>query len=94
MGRRDESGIALVGITRQRYAGMLPWVAARHALRGWEGDGLPPFARIGGMVPADLLDLLPGNEIEAVGSRAAELMQPDRSAEGNSEPPSSSPATP
>ena len=79
---------------RQRYAGMLPWVAARHALRGWEGDGLPPFARAGGLVPADLLDLLPAEEIEAVGSRAAELMQPDRAAEGNFEPPSSSPAIP
>ena len=79
---------------RQRYAGMLPWVAARHALRGWEGDGLPPFVRTGGLVPAELLDLLPGDEIEAVGSRAAELMQPDRSAEGNSEPPSSLPVTP
>lgn len=79
---------------RERYAGMMPWVVARHALRGWEGDGLPPFARHGGLVPADLLDLLPAEEIEAVGSRAAELMQPDRPAEGNSEPPSSSPATP
>ncbi len=79
---------------RQRYAGMLPWVAARHALRGWEGDGLPPFARISGAVPADLLDLIPGDEIEAVGNRAAELMQPGRVAEGNSAPPSSSPATP
>jgi hypothetical protein len=79
---------------RQRYAGMLPWVAARHALRGWEGDGLPPFARQGGLLPADLLDLLPTDEIEAVGSRAAELMQPDRAAEGNSAPPSSSPAIP
>lgn len=73
---------------------MLPWVAARHALRGWEGDGLPPFARTGGLVAADLLDLLPAEEIEAVGSRAAELMQPDRAAEGNSVPPTSSPATP
>ncbi len=79
---------------RQRYAGMLPWVAARHALRGWEGDGLPPFTRVGGLVPAELLDLLPADEIEAVGGRAAELMQPDRAAEGNSAPPSSSPATP
>ena len=45
-------------------------------------------------VMSDLLDLLPGNEIEAVGSRAAELMQPDRSAEGHSEPPLSLPAIP
>lgn len=79
---------------RQRYAGMLPWVAARHALRGWEGEGLPPFVRQGGTVPAELLDLLPSDEIEAVGNRAAELMQPDRFAEGNSAPPLPSPETP
>jgi hypothetical protein len=34
---------------RQRYLGTLPWVAARHALRGWEGDGLPPFRRTRGL---------------------------------------------
>jgi hypothetical protein len=79
---------------RQRYLGTLPWVAARHALRGWEGDGLPPFRRARGLVPDDLLDALPQEDVEAVGWRASTLMQPGRHAEGNSEAPSPSPETP
>lgn len=79
---------------RVRYLGMLPWVAARHALRGWEGPGLPPFRRDRGAVPPDLLDTLPDAEIEAIGWRASGLMNPTGSAEGNSEAPSPSPETP
>ena len=79
---------------RQRYLGTLPWVAARHALRGWEGDGLPPFRRARGLVPDDLLDALPQDDVEAVGWRASTLMQPGRDAEGNSGAPSPSPETP
>jgi len=79
---------------RQRYLGTLPWVAARHALRGWEGDGLPPFRRLRGLVPDDLLDTLPQDDVEAVGWRASTLMQPGRDAEGNSGAPSPSPETP
>ncbi|MCZ8147366.1 MAG: hypothetical protein O9325_05875 [Roseomonas sp.] len=79
---------------RQRYLGTLPWVAARHALRGWEGDGLPPFRRLRGLVPDDLLDALPQDEIETVGWRASTLMQPGRDAEGNSGARSPSPETP
>ena len=54
-----EAGCATVPVyagllaARQRYLGTLPWVAARHALRGWEGDGLPPFRRARGLVPDD-----------------------------------------
>ncbi|WP_203075775.1 hypothetical protein [Falsiroseomonas ponticola] len=79
---------------RQRYLGTLPWVAARHALRGWEGDGLPTFRRTRGLVPDDLLDALPQEDVEAVGWRASSLMQPGRDAEGNSGAPSPSPETP
>jgi hypothetical protein len=79
---------------RQRYLGTLPWVAARHALRGWEGDRLPPFRRLRGLVPDDLLDALPQDDVEAVGWRASTLMQPGRDAEGNSGAPSPSPETP
>ena len=75
---------------RQRYLGTLPWIAARHALRGWEGDGLPPFRRTRGLVPDDLLDALPQDDIEAVGWRASTLMQPGKDAEGNSGAPSPS----
>jgi hypothetical protein len=79
---------------RQRYLGTLPWVAARHALRGWEGNGLPLFRRLRGLVPDDLLDALPQDDVEAVGWRASTLMQPGRDAEGNSGAPSLSPETP
>ena len=79
---------------RQRYLGTLPWVAARHALRGWEGVGLPPFQRLRGLVPDELLDALPQDDVEAVGWRASTLMQPGRDAEGNSGAPSLSPETP
>ncbi len=79
---------------RERYLGTLPWVAARHALRGWDGPGLPPFRRERGAIPADLLDTLPDAEIEAVGWKASALMQPNASAEGNSAAPSPSPETP
>ena len=29
----------------ERWTGMAPWVACRHALRGWDGPGLPAFRR-------------------------------------------------
>jgi hypothetical protein len=79
---------------RQRYLGTLPWVAAQHALRGWEGDGLPPFRRARGLVPDDLLDALPQEDVEAIGWRASTLMQPDQDAAKNSGAPSPSPETP
>ena len=79
---------------RQRYLGTLPWVAARHALRRWEGDGLPPFRRLRGLVPDDLLDALPQDDVEAVGWQASTLMQPGKDAEGNSGAPSPSPEPP
>lgn len=78
---------------RQRYIGMLPWVAARHALRGWEGDGLPLFKRERGLVSEALMDVLPQEDLEAIGWRASALMQPGKDAEKNSEAPSLSPAS-
>jgi len=90
----EAPGYAALLAARQRYLGMLPWVAARHALRGWSGPGLPEFRRERGVVPADLLDLLPDAEIEAVGWRASELMQPTPAAQGNSEAPSPLPEIP
>jgi hypothetical protein len=79
---------------RELHLGKLPLVAARHALRGWEGDSLPPFQRIRGRVPDDLLEVLPEDELIAIGWRAFGLMQADKAAEGNSEAPSPSPSTP
>jgi hypothetical protein len=78
---------------RQRYIGMLPWVAARHALRGWEGTDLPPFKRDRGLVSEALMDALPQEDIEPIGWRASALMQPSWDAEKNSAAPSLSPAS-
>jgi hypothetical protein len=78
----------------ERWTGMAPWVACRHALRGWEGPGLPTFQRDKGLVPEALLDAMPASEIAAVGWRSFLLVSLDRSAEGNSVAPSPSPGTP
>jgi hypothetical protein len=69
---------------RVQYTGMIPFVAARHALRGWEGPGLPDFARDArGLVPEDLLEGIPQAELQAIGNKAADLMQPAEAASGN-----------
>jgi len=77
----------------ERWTGMAPWVACRHALRGWDGPGLPAFRREKGLVPEELLDALPASEVTAMGWRAFLLVSLDRSAEGNSAAPSPSPET-
>lgn len=79
---------------RARHLAAIPYIAARHALRDWQGDGLPPFARVRGLVPEALLDVLPEAEMQAVGWRAFALMQPVAADAGNSGPPSPSPSTP
>lgn len=79
---------------RQRYLGMLPLIAARHALRDWKGPGLPEFKRVRGVVPEELLDVLPQAELESIGWQASLMMQPNQAAVGNSEAPSPSPETP
>lgn len=79
---------------RERYLGTLPWVAAKHVIRGWEGPGLPAFRRDRGLVPDELLDAIPDEEIDAIGWRAVALMLPGGNAEGNSGAPSPSPETP
>lgn len=80
-------------IARQRYLMIQPWLAARHALRGWSGEGLPEFERHGSTVPESLMDVLADlGELADVGRRANALMQPGRAVAGNSASPSPSPA--
>lgn len=77
---------------RRLYLEMQPYVAARHALRGWEGPELPPFEKdVAGLVPDHVLDLIPPDDVTTIGWRAVALMQPGRIAEGNLPRPSSSP---
>jgi hypothetical protein len=80
--------------TRYAFIGLLPLYALRHGLRDWHGEGLPEFTRTGGLVPLDLLDELPADDVEAAGNFALTLGQPGPSAEKNSVPPSPSPAIP
>jgi hypothetical protein len=70
-----------------------PYVAAMHALRGWSGDDLPPFARVNGRVPADLLDTIPLPELTTIGWRAMMLINVGMPALKNSEAPSPAPST-
>lgn len=74
---------AAMAAARTLYRNMLPYVAARHALRGWEGEGLPEFRRDRGLVPDELLEAVPAAELDEVGNKAADLMTPDRAAAGN-----------
>lgn len=78
----------------ERAMGLWPYLAAQHALRGWEGPQLPPFARHRGLVPDQLLELLPDFELQSIGWHAVSLMRLSGSAEKNSGPPSPSPETP
>jgi hypothetical protein len=77
-----------------RYQEAQPWITARFALRGWAGEGLPPFARDGDMVPESLMEMIPAAELDAIASRAMVLIWLGPSAEKNSEAPSPSPASP
>jgi hypothetical protein len=78
-----------------RWNEALPLVAARHALRGWSGPGLPPFPQDERIPLAEaVLDAIPGHELGPVGHRAYMLAVLGRRAEGNSAPPSPSPETP
>jgi hypothetical protein len=77
----------------RRWRDAQPYVAAMHGLRGWSGDDLPPFARVNGRVPSDLLDTIPLPELIAVGWRAMTLIHLGAAALGNSEAPSPAPST-
>lgn len=69
---------------RNYWTAMLPFVAARWGLRGWEGQGLPEFRRERGAVPEALLDHVPHQELQLVGWRAHGLALVTKEAEGNS----------
>lgn len=79
----DQPAYAVLVAARGEYLGMQPFFAAKHALRGWQGEALPPFALERGVVPDSLLDRLPPDDLVAVGLRAVELMQPTQAAAKN-----------
>ncbi len=69
------------------YLNIYPGVMARFALRGWEGEGLPPFQRHNGMVLDAALEGISDDELRAVGWEAATMTFVPASAEKNSEAP-------
>lgn len=62
--------------------------AARIFLRGWEGPGLPPFARGVTGVPFDLLERLPPNHVAEISDEIQRLLRPSEAEAGNSVSPS------
>jgi hypothetical protein len=90
----DVPSYQAINQAQQRWRDAAPFVSAMHALRGWDGPGLPRFARDGGRVPEALLDHVPPLDMAAVGWRAFGLIHIGPDAEKNFEAPSPSPATP
>ena len=72
---------------------LTPLVAAKYGLRGWRGEGLPPFKRVRGVVPDDLLDVLLPNELEEVGWAVWNAAHVSGAQEKNSAAPSPLPAS-
>lgn len=62
---------------------LMPLVTARHALRGWNSKLLPPFARVRGLVPDDLLEECGEEDLSAIAGAAMELMQVTKAQEKN-----------
>lgn len=84
---------------RRKYDEIAPLVALQMLVVGWEnvrdemGDAIA-FARRGGHVPDDVLDLLPSDLLRAAGSAAYRRLYLPRSAEKNSRSPSSPRSSP
>lgn len=62
---------------------LMPLVTARHALRGWNSDLLPPFARVRGLVPDELLEECGEEDLSIIASAAIEMMQVTKVQEKN-----------
>ena len=84
---RAVPGFAVLVAQRDEWWGAMPLFLLSHALRGWEGESLPPFTRKNGRVPLDLIEVMEA-DIELVGFRAWALTHPTPSAEKNSVAPS------
>lgn len=94
----------------ERYMGAGMFLLARYCVRGWhglteaqeqgpmlddDGEPLPAFqAGPNGMVSEDLFNQMPPSDIEMVSAKAQQLLNPSRTARGNSEAPSPSVSSP
>jgi hypothetical protein len=61
---------AAVYAAEQAYWSMMPFFILRRALRGWQGDGLPPFAAKRGQVDQRLIEQLPEADLPRLGNEA------------------------
>ncbi len=95
---QDEAYARLIA-SRVRFASLMPLVAARMCLRGWENvtdaDGKPvPFRRGPQGVPDDDLEHVPESQLHELGAKAVALMTVSETQAKNSASPSRSPGTP
>lgn len=74
--------VAGMAAERSLFNSLAPMLAVAHALRGWEGVDVP-FARRNGIVPDDVLDRVPEDDLRAAGYRALELMRVSETARKN-----------
>lgn len=74
--------VAGMAAERSLFNSLAPMLAVAHALRGWEGVDVP-FARRNGVVPDDVLDRVPEDDLRAAGYRALELMRVSETARKN-----------
>jgi len=89
--RRFDPGFAGLVADNQHWTQLAPIIAARFFLAGWEGIDLAFKRGIDGLVPEDLLELLPEADLTAIGWRALQLMTPTGAQEKNSDLPPPSP---
>lgn len=87
-------GFAAIMARNALRIGLIPFHAAAIGLRDWEGEGLPPFARTRGLVPAELLEQLPDDELAMVGWRVWNTARVSAVQEKNSAGLSPSPESP
>lgn len=66
-----------------RWFALMPYITARHALRGWELKALPPFKRVRGVVPDELLEEVGEEDLSIIASAAMDLMFVAKPAEKN-----------
>jgi hypothetical protein len=66
-----------------RWFSMMPLVTARHALRGWNSDLLPPFQRLRGLVPDELLEECGEEDLSIIAAAAIDMMQVTKAQEKN-----------
>lgn len=74
---RAHPAVAHVVSLRTIFLETAPLLASAAALRGWE-NVIVPFRRVAGVVPDEVLELLPEEDVRAIGARAMQLISVTR----------------